>query len=38
MPDTIRRELAALEKMTTADLVKRYEELHGQPCRTRHRA
>lgn len=38
MPDTIRRELAALEKMTTADLVKRYEELHGHACRTRHRA
>lgn len=38
MPDTIRCELAALEKMTTADLVKRYEALYGHACRTRHRA
>lgn len=38
MPDTIRRELATLEKMTTAELVQRYEELHGRVCRTRHRA
>ena len=31
-------ELAALDQMTTGDLAERYRELHGQPCRTRHRA
>jgi len=31
-------ELAALDQMTTGDLAERYKELHGQPCRTRHRA
>ncbi len=31
-------ELAALDRMTTGDLAERYAELHGQPCRTRHRA
>jgi hypothetical protein len=30
-------ELAALDRMTTSDLVERYRELYGQPCRTRHR-
>ncbi len=31
-------ELAALDQMSTGDLAARYRELHGQPCRTRHRA
>lgn len=31
-------ELAGLDQMTTGDLAERYRELHGQPCRTRHRA
>ena len=31
-------EIAALEHMTTGELARRYSELHGQPCRTRHRA
>lgn len=30
-------ELDALDQMSTGELAKRYEELHGQPCRTRHR-
>lgn len=38
MSDEIQRELDALQRMTTGDLVRRYEELHGEPCRTRHRA
>jgi len=31
-------EMAALDGMTTGELAERYAELHGQPCRTRHRA
>jgi hypothetical protein len=31
-------QMAALDQMTTGDLAARYAELHGQPCRTRHRA
>lgn len=31
-------QLAALDRMSTGDLAERYRELHGQPCRTRHRA
>ncbi|MBN1489497.1 MAG: DUF2924 domain-containing protein [Phycisphaerae bacterium] len=31
-------EIAALDQMTTGELAERYAELHGQPCRTRHRA
>lgn len=31
-------EMDALGHMTTSDLAERYAELHGQPCRTRHRA
>jgi len=27
-----------LQRMTTSELADLYEELHGQPCRTRHRA
>ncbi len=38
MPTTIEREINALQRMTTSELVERYEELCKQPCRTRHRA
>ncbi|MCL2646852.1 MAG: DUF2924 domain-containing protein [Phycisphaerales bacterium] len=31
-------QIAALDRMTTGELVGCYKELHGQPCRTRHRA
>jgi len=31
-------DLAALDRMSTGELAERYKELHGQPCRTRHRA
>ena len=34
----IAAEFAALDQMSTGDLAERYAELHGQPCRTRHRA
>lgn len=34
----IAAELAALDRLSTGDLAERYAELHGQPCRTRHRA
>jgi hypothetical protein len=34
----IKAELAAMEKMTTGELVERYAALTGQPVRTRHRA
>ena len=34
----IKVELAAMEKMTTGELVERYAALTGQPVRTRHRA
>ena len=37
MPD-IGNQIAALDRMTTGNLAERYKELHGQPCRTRHRA
>jgi len=30
--------IAALGQMSTGGLAERYAELHGQPCRTRHRA
>jgi hypothetical protein len=38
MSDTIQRQLDELGRMTTGDLVQRYQELHGHACRTRHRA
>ncbi|GJQ30476.1 MAG: hypothetical protein HBSAPP03_23600 [Phycisphaerae bacterium] len=38
MSDTTQRELDGLPRMTTGELAERYEQLHGQPCRTRHRA
>lgn len=34
----IATELAALDPMTTSELAERYQQLYGQPCRTRHRA
>ena len=34
----IATKITALDRMTTGDLAERYAELHGQPCRTRHRA
>ena len=33
----VQKELDALEHMTTAELVEKYQELHGHTCRTRHR-
>ena len=36
--NAIATEMAALDGMTTGELAHRYAELHGQPCRTRHRA
>jgi hypothetical protein len=38
MPTDIEAELDALHDMTTGELADLYRELHGQPCRTRHRA
>lgn len=38
MPKTIEPEIDALHRMTTSELVERYEELHGHASRTRHRA
>ena len=37
MQDTA-TQIAALDGMTTGELADLYRELHGQPCRTRHRA
>ncbi|QDU71083.1 DUF2924 domain-containing protein [Mucisphaera calidilacus] len=37
MQDTT-TQLAALDDMTTGELANLYRDLHGQPCRTRHRA
>jgi len=36
--DDIATEIAALDELATGELAERYAELHGQPCRTRHRA
>ena len=38
MPPDIATEIDDLHTMPTGELAARYEELHGQPCRTRHRA
>ena len=38
MPSDIAAEIEALHQMTTGGLAERYETLHGQPSRTRHRA
>jgi len=34
---SIEQELAALRRMTTGELARRFEELHGQPARSRNR-
>ena len=38
MPPDIATEIDDLHNLTTGELAERYEELHGQPCRTRRRA
>ena len=38
MPADIAKEIDALQQLTTSELAKRYQQLHGQPVRTRHRA
>lgn len=38
MPGDIAKEIDALQQMTTSELAERYQQLHGQPVRTRHRA
>jgi Protein of unknown function (DUF2924) len=38
MSTDIINEIDDLQRMTTSELAGLYEELHGQPCRTRHRA
>jgi hypothetical protein len=38
MDTDIATQIDDLQTMTTGELADRYEELHGQPCRTRHRA
>jgi len=38
MPETLEEQIDALQRMTTGELVERFGELHGYPCRTRHRA
>ena len=38
MDTDIVEQIDDLQTMTTGELAERYEELHGQPCRTRHRA
>ncbi|MFO0875674.1 MAG: DUF2924 domain-containing protein [Phycisphaerales bacterium] len=37
MPESIEDQIDALERMTTTELVERFAEVHGYPCRTRHR-
>jgi hypothetical protein len=38
MMNDIASEITALDQVSTGDLAERCAELHGQPCRTRHRA
>ncbi len=38
MPGNISKEIDALQQLSTSELAERYEDLHGQPVRTRHRA
>ena len=38
MAEDIATQIDNLQDMTTGELAERYEELHGRPCRTRHRA
>ncbi|HIB68148.1 MAG TPA: DUF2924 domain-containing protein, partial [Phycisphaerales bacterium] len=33
----VEAEIAELQEMTTGQLAEKYEQLHGQPTRTRHR-
>jgi hypothetical protein len=37
MSDSVEAQLAELEKMTISQLIARFEDLHGYPCRSRHR-
>ncbi len=37
MPESIEDQNGALEPMTTSELVEHFAEVHGYPCRTRHR-
>ena len=37
MSDTLAEQIDALHRQTTSELVERYAEVHGYPCRTRHR-
>jgi len=37
MPESIEEQINSLERMTTTELVERFAEVHGYPCRTRHR-
>jgi hypothetical protein len=37
MPESIEDQINALERMTTTELIERFAEIHGYPCRTRHR-
>jgi Protein of unknown function (DUF2924) len=38
MVTDIAAQIEALQGMTTGELAEKYESLHGQPCRTRHKA
>lgn len=38
MTTTIADQIDALQRMTTSELVEHFTEVHGYPCRTRHRA
>ena len=38
MSTDVAAEIESLHHMTTSDLTERYEELHGQPVRTRHKS
>ena len=38
MGQTIEQQIDELQRMTTGELVARFGELHGYPCRSRHRA
>ncbi|MFO0962131.1 MAG: DUF2924 domain-containing protein [Phycisphaerales bacterium] len=37
MSETIESQIDALQRMTTSELVARFAQVHGYPCRTRHR-
>ncbi|MEM8494191.1 MAG: DUF2924 domain-containing protein, partial [Planctomycetota bacterium] len=38
MSTDLANQIDDLQTMTTSELAELYEQLHGQPCRTRHRA